>query len=340
MHRRAGTRHEHVLAPEARRATKLYALAIGEHATILLLELPLLYLLVDEEAAQGSSGCNGYYFPLLTEDGEWVPDDTRSATSTELMCVDEAGAPNTALADFERTYLLMLETIDEALTWPISRFRPPTKFNIDMLDCASEAFRQEPEVDGDRVVVLSEMTLHNLRDGGDIEVEDFLHRIEILCALGKNVLISNFGEYYRLAGYLFENTNQPIGLVMGIPSMTEIFNENYYEDLGGGILESFGRLFKNDLRLYVCPCLDDARTSLITVDSFVPPENLKHLYAYLRDNRFIRGLDTVNREYLDIFSTDVLSKIRRGESDWETMVPEQVAKMIRERRLFGCDHRC
>jgi hypothetical protein len=70
-------------------------------------------LLVDEEAAQGSSGCNGYYFPLLTEDGEWVPDDTRSATSTELMCVDEAGAPNTALADFERTYLLMLETIDD-----------------------------------------------------------------------------------------------------------------------------------------------------------------------------------------------------------------------------------
>ena len=56
-------------------------------------------------------------------------------------------------------------------------------------------------------------------------------------ALGKNVLVSNLGEIYRLAAYLFRYTQQPIVVVMGIPTLAEIFNEKYYEDLAGGILE-------------------------------------------------------------------------------------------------------
>jgi hypothetical protein len=38
---------------------------------------------------------------------------------------------------------------------------------------------------------------------------------------------------------------------------------------------------------------------------------------------------------MDIFSRDVLAKIQRGESGWESMVPENVAAVIKERGLFG-----
>jgi hypothetical protein len=42
-----------------------------------------------------------------------------------------------------------------------------------------------------------------------------------------------------------------VGVAMGINNLLEVFNEKYYENLDGGILESFGRLFKNAVKLYI-----------------------------------------------------------------------------------------
>lgn len=217
-----------------------------------------------------------------------------------------------------------------------SRFRPPTKLTVELLDCAQVEFGKSPDVEPQDILVLSEMTLHNLVDGGDIDVEDFLHRIEILGALGKSVIITNYGEYYRLAAYLFRYTQRPIALAMGVPTLREIFNDKYYADLGGGILESFGRLFKNELRFYVAPYIDTESGSTISAENFQVQPHLRHLYAYLLDNRFIIPLDGIKQEYLSIHSHDVLDKIKRGEAGWETMVPDIVEKMIKDQRLFGC----
>ncbi len=221
-----------------------------------------------------------------------------------------------------------------------SRFRPPTHLNIRMLEQARQQFIEGREVRAEEICVLSEMTLHNLMDGGDIEARDFLHRTEILCALGKNVLISNLGEYYRLAAYLFRYTQRPMGVVMGVPTLKEVFDEKYYTALPGGILESFGRLFKYDLRLYVCPCLDDTGDDITSIQNFAPAPHLRHLYAYLYDNGFIKGLTGIDCSLLKIFSHEVLRKIRAGESDWDTLVPDKVAAMIREKHLFGCGDSC
>lgn len=221
-----------------------------------------------------------------------------------------------------------------------SRFRPPTHLNLNMLDCARAQFMAEREVPENDVLVVSEMTLHNLMDGGDIDVRDFLHRAEILCALGKNVMISNLGEYYRLAAYLFRYTQKPMGVVLGLPTLREVFDEKYYTDLPGGILESFGRLFKYDLRLYVSPALGEDRKELVTVDNFEPPPHLRHLYAYLFSNGFIKGLQGVNPALLSIFSHEILAKIRAGRPDWQDCVPPVVAQMIRDKHLFGCGDHC
>ena len=102
-----------------------------------------------------------------------------------------------------------------------------------------------------------EMTLKNLRSDGDaIDPQDFLDRADILASLGHTVLISNYGEYHRLAAYFFRYTKKMIGLVMGVPTLREIFQDKYYSDLDGGILESFGRLFKNALKIYAYPELE------------------------------------------------------------------------------------
>ena len=217
-----------------------------------------------------------------------------------------------------------------------SRFRPPTKLNINLLDCAYEAFCNEADVNCDEVIVLSEMTLQNLTDGDDINVEDFLHRVEILCALGKNVMISNYGEFYRLAQYLFKQTSKPVAVALGVPTLRQIFEEKYYENLEGGILEAFGRLFRNDMRLYVCPAFENDG-SLTTVHDLKVQKHLLHLYSHLMQNGYIRNLDTIEQNYLSIQADIVLEKIRDGDKAWQATVPQTVANIISERGLFRQD---
>jgi hypothetical protein len=180
-----------------------------------------------------------------------------------------------------------------------------------------------------------EMTLRNLTDEGVIDHQDFLNRVDLLGALGKNVMISNYGRFYRLAASLFRYTKKMIGIAMGVPTLRELFEEKYYADLEGGILESFGRLFKNDLTLYVYP-LRDARTgSLIKASNLEVSPNLRYLYAHLYENRFIQDLRGYDESCLPIFSRDVLRKIQARDGGWEQMVPPQVASLIKKKRIFG-----
>jgi hypothetical protein len=120
-----------------------------------------------------------------------------------------------------------------------------------------------------------------------------------------------------------------------VPTLKEIFDEKYYSDLEGGLLESFGRLFRNDLKLYIYPLLEPKTGALITAGNLQVAPHLRHLYAYLLENRFIEALRDYDEKSLPILSRDVLAKIRAGDAAWEAAVPPQVAKIIRERKLFG-----
>src|SRR6202030_4552668 len=89
--------------------------------------------------------------------------------------------------------------------------------------------------------------------GGALDAQDFLARVDLLGDIGFTVLISNYSEYYRLTSYFRRYTSEMIGVAMGVNNLIEIFNEKYYENLPGGILESFGRLFRNAVKLYDYP---------------------------------------------------------------------------------------
>jgi hypothetical protein len=214
-------------------------------------------------------------------------------------------------------------------------FRPVTHSILNMMECAVAQFVQEPRVQGEPVVVLMEMTLNNLIDGGTIDHADFLARADILGKLGQTVLISNYGRFYQLAAYLFSFTKKMIGLAMGVPTLKEIFDEKYYADLPGGILESTGRMFEKDLKVYAYPYQDVATGALITAGNLLVPSKLKHLYAYLYENEFIESIRGFNKDYLTIFSRCALAKIQAGDPTWESMVPAQVAEIIKERKIWG-----
>src|SRR6266571_590323 len=214
-------------------------------------------------------------------------------------------------------------------------FRPVTYATNDMLDGARRVFMKHCDCSEDEVVVLMEMTLENLLAEGELNHADFLARVDILGALGRTVLISKFGEYYRLTGYLFRYTNRAIGLVMGVPSLIEILNEKYYTDLEGGILEALGRMFKGGLKLYVYPMVDEATGKIVSAKQIKVAPNLRSLFQYLIDNQYVQEITDYHPEYLRIQPPDVLARLQSGDSKWEQMVPPEVAHLITKREFFG-----
>lgn len=214
------------------------------------------------------------------------------------------------------------------------RFRPVTRVNIDMLERGLELFKQEKRVDEDKIQVLFEITLSNLKTQGQINERDFLDRADILCRLGHTVLISNFSEYYKLVEYYSRFTKLRMGLVMGANNMVDVFNEKYYRELPGGILEAFGILFMKDLRIYLYPWLKDA-TNLLTTKTLKVHPRVKELYKYFTQNKRIIDIEEYNEKLLNNFSRETLNGITSGTEGWEEMVPEHVDEVIKDNRLFG-----
>ncbi|QDS90270.1 hypothetical protein CA51_43010 [Rosistilla oblonga] len=213
-------------------------------------------------------------------------------------------------------------------------FRPVCNVNLDMLHCAHEKFTQLPSVQGKEVAQVMEITMRNLKAEGEIDLRDFLARADVMSACGMTVLISDYFQYYRLASYLSRYTKESIAITMGAASLLDLFDEKYYAGLEGGILESFGRLFKNDLKIYCYPLRDQTTGEMTTCENLEIKPELQKLYGYLKDRGGINDLDNFNSDCLNIFSRDVLCKIKQGDMSWESMVPPPVADVIKSRSYF------
>lgn len=217
------------------------------------------------------------------------------------------------------------------------RFRPPTHVNVDMLLASRRHFKHESDVDRSKIVLVSELTLNDLSPDGRIDERDFLHRADILCSLGQNVLISNYFEYYRLVDYLSKITKgKKIGITMGIYALQKVFEEKTYENIRGGILECFASLFGSNIKLYIYPALKKDSEEIFTLKDFEEqlPKNLKNLFRFLMDNNKLEEINGANVRNLHIISDNVLAMIKKGEPGWEKFVPHKVEEAIKEFGLF------
>jgi len=212
-------------------------------------------------------------------------------------------------------------------------FRPVTRVNMDMIKKGYKQFIKSKSVQKDDAIVLFEITLNNLLADGKLDEQDFLDRADILCSIGQTVLISNYQEYYRLVDYFAGFTKKRIGLIMGIPSLQEIFDDKYYEHLTGGILEAMGRLFSKSLVIYAYPFRGE--TSITTVSDIVVNDLFRNIFDYLKQARRVRDIEDFDPDILSIWSREVLRKIRTGETGWEESLPTYVDKIIKEKGLFG-----
>jgi hypothetical protein len=216
------------------------------------------------------------------------------------------------------------------------RFRPVTKVHIDMIEQGTKQFLLENGVKEDNVAVVFELTLKDLTADGKISEKDFIDRAELLCSLGYTVMISNYLKHYKMMEYLTTITKENLlGVILGVYNLSSIFDERYYDNLPGGLLEAFGRGFGHNVKLYVYPAKNVEDGSVLDLVNFKIADNLKGLLEYMRANDKMVPIEKYDPKLLSIWSDDVLSKIKSGSTSWEEDVPDEVVKAIKFFELFG-----
>jgi hypothetical protein len=232
-------------------------------------------------------------------------------------------------------------------------FHPLTKVNLDMLEKAKEQFSSREDVEKDNIETFMELTLGNLLTTGDIDYEDFIARIEVINSCGYGVLVSNYFEYYKLSTYLRRYVTKPIGLVMGLNNLADIFKEEYYSSMEGGVLEAFGILFKDNVKIYAYPIewenferyrkqigigdnveVKIGDDGLVTVENLLVAKNLRNLYKYIRENGFLETIQNCDRQNMKLFSRDVFQQVHGRKTGWKENLPECVAEMIEKKNLW------
>ncbi|MFT7032996.1 MAG: hypothetical protein ACJA2S_001497 [Cyclobacteriaceae bacterium] len=215
------------------------------------------------------------------------------------------------------------------------RFRPVTYVNVDMFISSLKYFKKYTQAEKKDIVVLAELTLNDLSADGEIDEADFLDRVDLLCSLGQTVLISNYPEHYKLSTYLNQFTRKSeVAIIIGMGNLKRLFEESYYENLKGGILEAFGKLFVGHVKILVYPSLNKNGDGLDTCENFKPEKHLQHLYDYLYQNNCIEDIPKANIKNLSIISDDVLDLIRKGGTGWEQFMPHKVADTIKSQCMF------
>lgn len=239
----------------------------------------------------------------------------------------------TSVAMFDKTGEV-LPAADTLYKRPIlllrGSFDPVLNLHLDMLHNANKVFSTVLD-DGqkERAIEIFEISMNNLLRDGAIDHGVFLDRADALQALGKTVLVSSSAEFHRIATYLSRYTVEPIAIILSIGLLNELFKEKWSANLAGGILESFGRLFKNNVQLYVYPWKNTHSNELVTAENFEAPEEWRFFYKHLLQNDRIRSVEVGDLKLLSMTGRGVLGLIEAGGTEWESWVPEEMHSIVR-----------
>jgi hypothetical protein len=135
------------------------------------------------------------------------------------------------------------------------------------------------------------------------EIPDLLRRIDALLAAGGDVLLFRKPELYQMTALVNRHTQEPVRFVGGLSMMIRAF-EDIYVNLEGKLLEALGRLFAQNVRIYVYPMkVADLREWLKSISAndwewsetngWVSANELRrapplgHLFAYLLASNFL-----------------------------------------------------
>ncbi|MEP1444758.1 MAG: TonB-dependent receptor [Paraglaciecola sp.] len=214
-------------------------------------------------------------------------------------------------------------------------FRPVTKLNVDMIEQGQNSFSTLAGVEPGNTIAIAEISLNDVH-GNDAKVpeSDIVARVQLLNSLGYNVMVSDYTRYFSLRAYFRQFTQLQIGIVMGMVNVKQIFDENFYRGVEGGILEGFGKLFPDNTRLFIYPEMNEEGEVTEFTDVKVP-EHLRFLYRHLLENGFLHGIECSDPALFNIYSRQILKQLATGKGEWQDSLPDGIAEEIIKHKLFG-----
>ena len=218
-------------------------------------------------------------------------------------------------------------------------FRPVTNLNVDMIEQGIKAFCTQQDVNESNTIAIAEISLNDAK-GNDANVpeQDIVQRIQLLNLLGYNVMISDYTRYFSLRAYFRQYTKMQIGIVVGMVNIKQIFDEDTYRGVEGGILEGFGKLFPDNTRLFIYPELN-SEGELSEFTDVKVQDHLRFLYRHLLENGFLAGIECSDINLFKIYSREVLKQLQLGRGNWENSLPKPVVDEIIQKKLLGFKHR-
>ena len=115
---------------------------------------------------------------------------------------------------------------------------------------------------------------------------------------------------------------------MGVDNLIKVFDESYYTDLDGGILE----LFPNYSQKYNNPTLSNASKNKIINSLNLVVSGVEKFAKYFIKIPRILDISDYNRTYLSIFSWDVLKDTIQSKG-WEVVYPKMFPILLKKKLL-------
>ena len=174
-------------------------------------------------------------------------------------------------------------------------------FHTAMLKAGVETLKAEGIQSEREPQPMLEITLHPAVDDDSADDTKILERVGRMLTLTP-ALVTDLPESYRLIPYLRRHTHEPIRLVSGLTQLGRLLQSQSYENLAGSQLEGMGKLFADNVKLYVYPMSRDAIIAalshgsarpenvrlpqgldMIGADDLILSSPLVHLFRYLRE---------------------------------------------------------
>jgi hypothetical protein len=125
-----------------------------------------------------------------------------------------------------------------------------TEINPEVLDAACRQLQREYPNPEREPLTLMELSVDNLREGTDIDRDEYMRRLRAITAPGHWVLLTRLKHSYNLTDYLRRYSKEPLRFAMGTSTLAMLFAGEFYAQLPGGLLEATGKLFADNVKIY------------------------------------------------------------------------------------------
>lgn len=205
-------------------------------------------------------------------------------------------------------------------------FQPVTNTHLDIFKRGLDHFKKEFSPKASETLGIFEFTIDNRAKKTHISTDEAYKRVQMITELQIPVLVTGFTLFYQLKEFLRLYTAAPLAIVIGATHLEKLFDESFYHDLKGGLLEGMSKLLGRFSRLYIYPH-KTAEICLLS-KSFFPGPKVKNIYRHFIENNLIQDIAGCDELTEFIHSDDVNKLIRKKDKTWKKLVPEKIHRLL------------